>query len=174
MKGIIEFLNRLKEAIFNSDKRTKRKLMRQLGKRHVRIMRTKMRDIQYTGALENSVGFFVEEHGDTVSTTIGPNIASQGHSEQTIHNILHGGPPRTVSIDDLKPWAQQKLGDAEAAYAVQESIKKVGTSMYQQRTRGTMAFPFDTLTIYSSESQKEVDRVRRKYGEVVIAYVERV
>lgn len=70
-----------------------------------------------TARLVSSLGI---EMVDEVTADVGSTAEYAGAVE-------HGAAPHWVPIDPLKDWARRKLGDEDAAYAVQAKIAASGT-----------------------------------------------
>lgn len=102
------------------------KNLRGLGKMLVSKMRIELRPVKFTGQTERSVSTAYEANPPYYTITVGPT-APQAKVIRT------GSRPHTPPIGPLKRWAAWKLGDANAAYAVQKSIAKYGTSRWLEK-----------------------------------------
>jgi len=71
---------------------------------------------KHDGTLQNSIQFTVEDNGDVVFSMV-------GYAKW----VEYGSKPHWTSIENLKKWARDKLGDENAAYALQRHIAKNGT-----------------------------------------------
>jgi hypothetical protein len=77
--------------------------------------------------------------GDTKEALFAPAT----HNELTIYgadhfmNLIVGSPPGTkVSVEDLEPWCQIKLGDKGLAFVVARSIYLKGTRIHRGEAKG--------------------------------------
>lgn len=109
-----------------------------LGGKTKEFARDELADVRYTGALDNS--FVVETNTTLLETQIFPT------AEHSMF-VRKGTRSHWAPIGPLKLWAAVKLGDADLAYPVQWSIAREGTSVFQQRKRGTKANPWPERTI---------------------------
>lgn len=101
------------------------KNLRGLGKILVAKMRRELAPVKYTGKTERSVSTEYEASPPWYTLRVGPTAP-----EAKI--VRTGSRPHVPPIGPLKKWAVWKLGDEKAAYAVQKSIAKHGTSRYLQ------------------------------------------
>lgn len=99
------------------------KNLRGLGKLLAEQMRRELKPVEYTGETARSVSVAYEASPPHFTLTVGPT-AKQREVVRT------GSKPHYPPIEPLKRWAQWKLGDASAAYAIQKSIGKKGTSVH--------------------------------------------
>jgi hypothetical protein len=100
------------------------KNLRGLGSGLVGQMRRELQAVKDTGQTDRSVSFAYGRSGDTWTLTVGPT-AKQREVIRTGRRPGAKPPP----IGPLKAWARRKLGDESAAYAIQKSIAKKGTSV---------------------------------------------
>ena len=102
------------------------KNLRTIGGLLVRQMRLDLKPVKYTGATERSVSTEYTAQPPIYQITVGPT-AKQREVVRT------GSKPHWAPIGPLKRWARWKLGDERAAYAIQKSIAKRGTSQWLER-----------------------------------------
>lgn len=134
-----------------------------LGRRVVHLMRRELADIRYTGALEKSVGHEVSMW--RMQVAIKPTARHTPF-------VYKGTRPHWAPIAPLKAWAAVKLGDAQAGYAVQRSIKDHGTSVWAARKYGTGGGnPFPERTLKRGDTQTAIKHTAKLLG---IDLVERV
>ena len=100
---------------------------RTLGIKTTRLIQRELNPVRYKGTLERSISFEIDMSGRRLS--IGPTAA---HAKY----IYYGTKPHWAPIAPLKEWARWKLGDEKAAWAVQRSIAKYGTSRWAARRYG--------------------------------------
>lgn len=99
------------------------KNLRTMGGSITRAMRKELEVVKYRGTLERSVSTEYSAEHPYYTIRIGPTAP---HA-----NIVRTGTrPHLPPLAPLKEWATWKLGDERAAYAVQKSIAKKGTSMF--------------------------------------------
>ena len=126
-----------------------------LGKRVVYLMRKELADIRYTGALEKSVGHEVSMWR--------MQVAIEPTAKHTLY-VYKGTRPHWAPIAPLKRWAAVKLGDEQAGYAVQRSIKEYGTSVWFKRKHGTMDNPFPERTLKRGDTQVAIRNTAKRLG----------
>lgn len=102
------------------------KNLRTVGGSITRSMRKVLAVVKYKGTLERSVSTEYTAEHPYYTIKIGPTAA---HAKV----VRTGSRPHWAPIGPLREWAKWKLGDESAAYAVQKSIAKKGTSMYLLR-----------------------------------------
>ena len=78
--------------------------------------------------------------------------------------VWMGTRPHWAPIGPLKRWAAVKLNDEDAAYAVQWSIATEGTSVYQERKRGTKANPWPKRVVTREDFQIALKRTAEHIG----------
>lgn len=102
------------------------KNLRTVGGLLVRQMRIELRPVKYTGQTERSVSTEYTANPPIYEIKVGPTAKQR-------EVIRTGSKPHYAPIAPLKVWARWKLGDESAAYAVQKSIAKHGTSKWLER-----------------------------------------
>ncbi len=130
----------------------------QLGKQIASAERRVLEVVKYTGALARSVSVMYDEAPPIYRIRIGPTAK---HAEY----ILFGTRPHWAPIAPLQRWAKWKLGDEKAAYAVQASIARHGTSVFIERRGlgdGRGGFPFPTRTLQRGDVQQWIARTARR------------
>jgi hypothetical protein len=86
--------------------------------------------------------------------------------------VRMGTRPHWAPIGPLKRWAAVKLGDEKAAYPVQRSIAKYGTSMYQLGKRGDKANPWPARVLARNDFQTAVRKTADETAvEITAAFV---
>ena len=128
--------------------------LRALGSRVAFVMRREMEAVKYTGAMERSVSVAVRG-GREAEVEIGPT------AKHAVF-VRFGTKPHWAPIAPLKRWAAWKLGDEKAAYAVQRSIAKFGTSRYAERLYGTKSNPFTERTLASGITRAAIQNTARR------------
>ncbi len=125
-----------------------------VGRKFTVVMRDIVREIEFEGNLRRSIGYEVAQNKESV--IIGPNIPSGEESERKIRTVYSGRPEaHYVPIDDLKPWAAHRFGDAGVAYYIQKRIageiegKPGGVSRATEERRQTPDFPFTDMALSS-------------------------
>jgi hypothetical protein len=130
----------------------------------VRYMcRVELADVRYTGALEQS---FVVEVRPAMEVRIYPTAAHRMY-------VRMGTRPHWAPIGPLKRWAAVKLGDEQAGYKVQHGIAKHGTSMWQQRKRGTKANPWPERVLARADFQRALDKTAKNIGAEIVTEIVR-
>ena len=129
--------------------------MANLGEFTRLLCRIELEDTRYTGAMIES--FIVELNVPDLSAAIFPTAS---------HSIFvrTGTRPHWAPIGPLKRWAAAKLGDEQLAYPVQWSIKEFGTSVFQQRKRGTKSNPWPTRVVSRPDFQQALRRTVDELG----------
>ncbi len=102
------------------------KNLRGLGKVLVAKMRHELKPVKYTGSTERSVSIEYTANAPYYTLEVGPTSPNAKF-------VRTGSKPHYAPIGPLKRWAAWKLGDANAAYAIQKSIAKFGTSQHLKR-----------------------------------------
>ena len=85
--------------------------------------------------------------------------------------VRMGTRPHWAPIGPLKRWAAVKLGDENAAYAVQRSIAKRGTSMYQVAKRGSKDNPWPQRVVGRGDFASALTRTAEGLGKKIAAEV---
>jgi len=124
--------------------------LRQLGHAIAYYMRQEVKEIQYTGALAQSISSQIEIGNKRYSLIVGPTVE---HAKY----VKYGTRPHWAPIEPLKRWAKWKLGDERLAYAVQHSIAKYGTSVWYERKYGTKENPFPERTLQRKDTQRSIE-----------------
>ena len=133
--------------------------LKNLGEMVRYLCRIELADVRYTGRLESS--FVVEANDAAMSVSIYPTAKHRMF-------VRTGTRPHWAPIGPLKMWARAKLGDERAAYPVQRSIASYGTSMYQQRKRGTKANPWPQRVLARGDFQTAVRATAARIGAQLI------
>ena len=137
--------------------------LRTLGGKMVEAMRVELKPVHYTGKLEESVRYVTEVKGKRIEMTVGPTAEHRFF-------VRYGTRPHWAPIAPLKAWAAVKLGDENAAYAVQRSIATHGTSMWAVGLYGSKENDFYTRTLTRTDVtsakreflQRVNDRLKKK------------
>jgi len=133
-----------------------------LGGRIRYFCQQEVRDIRYTGRLENS--FISTVDGAKHEVRVWPTA---GHAIF----VRLGTRPHWAPIGPLKAWARVKLGDENLAYPVQRSIAKHGTSMWHKRKRGTKANPWPLRVVARGDFRTALDATANRIGKDLAAMV---
>jgi hypothetical protein len=160
-KGLKELVARYQDA----EPITRRAFLdelQKLGHFARELCKDEVRDVRYTGALESS--FEVREYHSDLSVDIKPK------APHSIY-VRMGTRPHWAPIGPLKAWAAAKLGDAQLGYAVQRGIAEQGTSVFQQRKRGTKANPWPERVVERGDFQNALKNTTRTIGETIIAKI---
>ena len=102
------------------------KNLRTVGGLLVRQMRIELRVVKYTGQTERSVSTEYTAAPPVYQIKVGPTARQR-------EVIRTGSKPHWPPLEPLKRWARWKLGDEGAAYAIQRSIAKHGTSRWLEQ-----------------------------------------
>lgn len=102
------------------------KNLKTLGGKLASVMRRVLKPVRYTGELEGSVAWHLEAKPPFYTLIIGPSAKERVW-------VRFGTRAHWAPIGPLKQWAAVKLGDPNAAYAVQRSIARHGTSVWIER-----------------------------------------
>lgn len=141
------------------------KNFRALGRVLSAKMRREMEPMRYTGETQNSVSSELAITGTRWQLKVGPT--------GKIASIMRtGSRPHWAPIEPLKRWAQWKLGDAGAAYAVQRNIAKYGTSRYlakrgvpgAEQTRYGIGLDYPGQTLKRGDVQQGITRTTKRVG----------
>ena len=124
-----------------------------LGRTVMTVMRSEVRPVSYTGALERSISTWIDTRPLHFNIEVGPTAA---HAKY----VRYGTSPHWVPIAPLLRWAQWKLGDEKAAYAVRWSIHLHGTSRYAEMLYGTKENPYDIRTMERTETKQAIQRLQ--------------
>lgn len=134
---------------------------RPLGKSIVEVMRQELEPVKYTGALERSVSSEIDIRKAQVIMKIGPTADHAAF-------VRYGTRPHWAPIAPLKAWAAWKLGDANAAYAIQRSIAQHGTSRWAEHLYGSRANDYVSRTMNRTQTRSAMDRfLSRVLGRIV-------
>lgn len=134
---------------------------RTLGERTAGLIRKELRPVKYKGTAERSVSFEI----DGKKLSVG---ATAAHAKY----IYYGTKPHWVPIAPLKEWARWKLGDESAAWAIQRSIAKHGTSRFAARKYGTDgANPYLDRVVASNGFKAAVRAFTERTGQDLIARI---
>ncbi len=133
--------------------------LRQLGHAIGTYMRRELAPVKYTGALERSISADIDVQSKRFEMEVGPTASHAAY-------IRWGTRPHWAPIAPLKRWAAWKLGDANAAYAVQRSIAQKGTSEFARRRYGEKTNAYTTRTMLRGDTARSLttfmDRVTRE------------
>lgn len=140
------------------------KNLRTIGKVFADKMRRELKPVKYTGETERSVSTEYQASPPWYSITVGP-------TSKNAKFVRTGSKPHVPPIAPLKRWAAWKLGDANAAYAVQKSIAKQGTSQYLKRkgigehvTGHGIGLDFVTRTRNRGDVKLAIERTGQRIG----------
>lgn len=124
--------------------------LKQLGHALGTYMRAELKDVKYTGEMERSIGADIQIGG------AGQFIMEVGPVVEHSKYVRYGTRPHWAPIAPLKRWAAEKLGDENAAYAVQRSIAKYGTSTWAERLYGSKANDYPTRTLERGDTRRSI------------------
>lgn len=124
------------------------------------LCRVELDDVRYTGALERS--FVIETDKANMRVKVFPTASHRMY-------VRMGTRPHWSPIGPLKRWAAAKLGDEKLAYPVQRSIARHGTSVWQERKRGTKANPWPERVVRRTDFQNALKKTARETGVQIIA-----
>ena len=156
--GLDEVIAALQDAVGSFRKIIVRRLG-ELGEFVVYLCRIELTDVRYTGALEAS--FVVEVDSATLKAQIYPQAKHAMY-------VRMGTKPHWAPIGPLKLWAAAKLGDEKLAYPVQRSIATHGTSVYQERKRGTKANPWPERVVARSDFRAALAKTAESIGAEIV------
>jgi hypothetical protein len=147
-----------------------------LGGRYAVIMRDILSEIDYSGRLRESVGHDVA--GDKKSVEIGPNIPNITQSPEKIMTVWKGRQEAfETDLEELKNWAQVKLGNRRLGYFLWKRIKgdyvpehPPGVSV-ARNLRETPGFSFVERTLDSPEGQVLLEEAGVRIGKQLIARI---
>ena len=137
------------------------KNLRTVGASLTRAMRKELAPVKYKGTLERSVSTSYSAEHPYYILRVGPTAP---HAKV----VRTGSRPHWVPIAPLREWARWKLGDANAAYAVQKSIAKKGTSMYllrkglAERTEYGYGLDYPGRTMQRGDVQLMLERTSKR------------
>ena len=134
--------------------------VRSLAETARNLARVELEDVRYTGALDKS--FTVSIAQSNLTAMVYPTAAHRMY-------VRMGTRPHWAPIGPLKRWAAVKLGDENAAYAVQRSIAEHGTSVYQLRKRGDKANPWPARVLARADFNQVLRMAAEATGEQVTA-----
>ena len=135
---------------------------RTLGKRLGYLMGLELKAQRYTGETEASISTEIDVGALRMET--GPT------TKQSVF-LRTGTGPHWAPIGPLKRWAFWKLGDENAAYAVQRSIARRGTSAWALRLYGSMANRFPERTLNRGDAQTAIVNTARRLGTDLVATI---
>lgn len=161
IKGLDEILTALLAADTLIVKVTGSALI-MMGNQTVGFAQDELADVRYTGALDSS--FIVETDMNKLETQVFPT------AKHALF-VRNGTAPHWAPIGPLQAWAAAKLGDANLAYPVQQSIAQQGTSVFQVRKRGTKANPWPARVIVRSDFLAALDSMAKRIGVQVEARI---
>lgn len=128
------------------------------------LCKEELDDVRYTGALESS--FVTEPEPHKLRVLVYPT------AEHAMY-VRMGTRPHWAPIGPLKLWAAAKLGDEQLGYAVQRSIAREGTSVYQLRKRGTKANPWPERVAARGDMQQAAKAAADRIGHGIKVEFER-
>jgi hypothetical protein len=134
------------------------KNVRTLGKMLSAKMRRTLEPVKYTGGLAASVSSWVIISGSRWQLTVGPTAPNKDF-------VRYGTKPHWAPIEPLKRWAAWKLGDANAAYAIQKSIAHHGTSTWIERRGlgdGYGGYDYPQRTLDRGDVQTGLERTAKR------------
>ena len=138
MQELVRRVPRQVLRIMESESRTMSKVV-------IEVMRTELEPVRYIGTLERSVSAKIDIRAAQTIVKVGPTAEHAAF-------VRYGTRPHWAPIAPLKAWAAWKLGDENAAYAVQQSIAKHGTSMWAVQLYGGKANDYVTRTLTSART----------------------
>lgn len=127
-----------------------------LGAETMRMCRAELEDVRYTGKLERS---FVAEIDSAAKTLYVYPTAKHRMF------VRMGTRPHWAPSAPIRAWATWKLGDESATWPVLRSIAQHGTSVYQQKRRGTKANPWPVRVVARGDFKTAVERTARNIAE---------
>jgi|GEM_PF-5217037 hypothetical protein len=137
------------------------KNLRTVGGGIARAMVKVLDVVKYKGTLARSVSTEYSAEPPYYTIRIGPTAP---HAQV----VRTGSRPHWAPIAPLKEWAKWKLGDEHAAYAVQKSIAKKGTSMYLlkkglgERTEYGIGYDYPGRTLARGDVQLIIERTSQR------------
>lgn len=129
--------------------------LRDAGNVTIAMCRMELADARYTGELDAS--FVVDIDEPRMRAEIYPTAKHRMF-------VRMGTRPHWAPIGPLKAWAAVKLGDEGLGYAVQRSIAKEGTSVFQLRRRGTKANPWPQRVVQRTDFQQMIRYMADEIG----------
>jgi hypothetical protein len=144
------------------------KNVRTLGKMLSAKMRSTLKPVKYTGGLAASVSSWVIISGTRWQLTVGPTAFNKDF-------VKDGTKPHWAPIEPLKKWAAWKLGDANAAYAIQKSIAHHGTSTYIERRGlgdGSGGYDYPGRTLERGDVQTGLARTAKRISSDIEVFLE--
>jgi hypothetical protein len=158
MSEIVQGLDELITALLASEEVIAKVTMHALsglGEQTKGFAQDELEDVRYTGALGSS--FVVDLDRAKLQAQIYPTA---DHAM----SVRMGTRPHWMPIAPLKDWAAAKLGDERLAYPVQWGIAREGTSVYQERKRGTKANPWPERVVTSGAFLAALAATARRIG----------
>jgi hypothetical protein len=151
-EGMQDLIDGLQDAAAQFDKIIIKEL-RPLGQFTEMLCKVELSDTRFTGELESS--FVVEVSVNENAVRIFP---------QAKHAIFirKGTRPHNAPINRIRAWAAGKLGDANLAWPVWRSIATEGTSVFQERKRGTKSNPWPTRVVSRNDFNLAVRAAEKK------------
>ena len=146
-----------------------------LGQRLTIVMKDTLDEIDFSGRLVKSVGHEVSATKDSVE--IGPNVPAVTQDERKVFTVWKGSDKNfSPPLQELKNWAQVKLGDSNIGYYLQKRIAgkipgKEGGVSRAGNIRETPGFSFPERTLDSPETQILFQEVGDRIGKEVIGRV---
>lgn len=137
------------------------KNLRTVGGTIAAKMRKELDVVKYRGTLARSVSTEYSAAHPYYTIKVGPTAKHAAI-------VRTGTRPHWAPIGPLKEWARWKLGDESAAYAVQKSIAKKGTSMYLMRkglaekTEYGYGLDYPGRTLARNDVQLMIERTSRR------------
>jgi len=136
------------------------KNLRTLGIMVAAKMRRVLEPVKYTGETARSISSEYIITGTDFRLTVGPTTPHALY-------IRTGTKPHWVPIAPLKRWAYWKLGDEDAAYAIQKSIAHHGTSVWIERIGlgdGHGGYDYPGRTLARDDVRQGIERTSRRIG----------
>jgi len=147
-----------------------------VGDRYAVIMRGIISEIDYSGRLRESVGH--EVASDNRSVEIGPNVPNVTQSPEKIMTVWKGREEAfETDLDELKNWAQIKLGNRRLGYFLWKRIKGDYAPEYPPGVsragglRETPGFSFVERTIQTPEAQVVLKEAGVRAGKMFMAEI---
>lgn len=137
------------------------KNLRTVGGSLARAMSKVLDVVKYKGRLARSISTEYSADHPYYTIRVGPTAP---HAQV----VRTGSRPHWAPIGPLKEWSRWKLGDESAAYAVQKSIAKKGTSMFLlkkglgERTEYGIGYDYPGRTLQRGDVQLMIERTSKR------------
>ena len=125
--------------------------------------------VKYKGTLARSVSIEYEASPPNgFSVRIGPTAPERFF-------VYDGTKPHIPPIAPLKEWARWKLGDENAAYAIQKSIAHQGTSTWIERMGlgdGKGGYDYPSRTLLRGDVRQGIERAGKRMGLDLVTFID--